>query len=140
MKDDVVVRACRRALVIKRPALLPAFLKNMERAGHAEMHDQHVAGGQSGEQIFRAPAEAVDGPALEPLREMLRQRPAQVARGEARPARTRALHRRLKAAAYGLDFGKFGHRSITAPRRANEYGCAAHSAAGPPRYCLSEQA
>ena len=53
----------------------------------------------------------LDGLALEPLGEILRQRPAQV-----RPRRAstlheaRALHHGLQAAAHGLDFGKLGHR------------------------------
>ena len=75
------------------------------------MHDKHVAGRKVDEQIFGAPADAGHGFALEPLREILWQRPAQVAAvnldlGEARP-----LHGLGKAAAHRLDFGKLGHRS-----------------------------
>ena len=79
VKHDVVVRDVLFALVIIAAELLVVFLKDMKRAGHAEMHDQHVAGRQIGEQIFGAPADAGDGLALEPLREILRQRPAQIA-------------------------------------------------------------
>ena len=73
------------------------------------MHQQHVAGRQVGQQIFRAPAEAGDGLASQPFREILRQRPAQIAAAHLDFGEARAFHRRLKAAAHRLDFGKFGH-------------------------------
>ena len=51
-------RASLRALVVigagRRRA---AVARDAERARHAEMHQQHVAGGEIGEQIFGAPAE-----------------------------------------------------------------------------------
>jgi hypothetical protein len=86
-----------------------ALVQHMERARHAEMHQQHLAGRDIRQQIFRAPADAADGLTLEPVGEILRERKAQV-----RPARldaheTRALHHRLQAAAHGFDLGKLGH-------------------------------
>jgi hypothetical protein len=41
------------ALVIVARKLLAAFFaKHVKRAGHTEMHEQDVAGGQVGEQVF----------------------------------------------------------------------------------------
>ena len=91
VKHDMVVRRMLLALVIVARQLLAAgFTKHMKRAGHAEMHEQHVAGRKIGEQIFRPPAEAGHGLALQALREILRQRPAQIAAMHARPWRKRA--------------------------------------------------
>ena len=58
VKHHVVVRGALRALVIVDAGL--GVLADAERARHAEMHDQHVAGRQIGQQIFRAPAEPFD--------------------------------------------------------------------------------
>ncbi len=75
------------------------------------MHQQHVAGGQIGQQVLGAPAEPLDGLALEPRDEILRQRPAQVAAARLHLLEARALHGGRKAAAHGLDFGQLGHGS-----------------------------
>ena len=90
-------------------ALLVAAVQHAERARHAEMHQQHLAGRQVGEQILRAPVQALDGRALEPLVEVLRKRKAQVRPALLDPHEARALHHGLQAAAHGFDFGKFGH-------------------------------
>src|SRR6516162_2109183 len=83
--------------------------RGAKRSRHAEMHHQHVAGGQVGEQIFGAAAEPLDPLAFEPGDEVLRQRPAQVAAVRDHLGETRAFHHRRKSAAHGLDFGQFGH-------------------------------
>ena len=61
----VVRRAASSAHGNSRPASFRhAALRDAERARHAEMHHQHVAGRQVGEQIFGAPAEPLDRLAL----------------------------------------------------------------------------
>ena len=65
---------------------------------------------RSAEQIFGPPAEAGHGLAVQPLREILRQRPAQIAAAHLDLGEARAFHRGLEAAAHRLDFGQFGHR------------------------------
>ena len=66
VEHHMVVRQVLGAVVIirarRRPS--PAVALDAERARHAEMHHQHVAGRQIGQQIFRAPAEPADGLAL----------------------------------------------------------------------------
>ena len=71
-------------------------LADAERARHAEMHDQHVAGRQIGQQIFGAAAEPLDGLALEALLEVLGDRPAQVRRS--RPSTFRCARLPSRAA------------------------------------------
>ena len=107
MEDDVVVRGALGALVIVDAGL--GVLADAERARHAEMHQQHVAGGQIGQQIFGAAAEAFDLLALQPLLEILRHRPAQAAVAHLDLFEARALHGGREPPAHGLDFGKFGH-------------------------------
>ena len=80
-----------------------------ERARHAEMHDQHGAVVEIGEQVLRAPAEAVT---VRPVRRLAK--PRGKGRRRSRPAlldlaRCRAFHDRREPAADGFDFGKFGH-------------------------------
>jgi hypothetical protein len=55
-----------------------AVHRDPERPRHAEMHDQHVARGKIGEEIFRPAAEAGDGLVLEARGEVLREGKAQV--------------------------------------------------------------
>jgi hypothetical protein len=73
------------------------------------MHQQHLAGGDIRQQVFRPPADAADGLPFQPVGEVLRERKAQVrtARLDAHEART--FHHRLQAAAHGFDLGKLGH-------------------------------
>ena len=130
VEHDVVVGKMLRTRVVK-PAGHSAdpVPQHAERARHAEMHQQHVAGGEIGEQVFGAPAEPLDGLAFEPRLEIFRQRPAQIAaaRFDFREART--FHDRRKAAAHGLDFGQFRHdRSYpdtAAPDRLHEQSATA---------------
>ena len=110
----MVVRAVLRAVVVVAARRLIAargfaLLRDAERARHAEMHHQHVAGGEIGEEIFCASAEAFDGLPFEPRGEILRQRPAQVAAARLDLGEARAFHDGRKPAAHGLDFGQFGH-------------------------------
>jgi len=86
--------------------------KNMKRAGHAEMHNQDVAGGKIGEQIFRAPAEAGHRCTGQPSRKVLGQRPTQIAAANLDLDEAFPRHGRFEAAAHGFDFGQFGHRLI----------------------------
>ena len=86
-----------------------ALVQHVERARHAEMHQQHLAGGDVGQQIFGAPPDPADGLALQPVGEILREREAQVRPARLDPHETRAFHHGLQAAAHGFDFGKLGH-------------------------------
>ena len=110
VEHDVVVRSVLRAVVvIAAGRSVAVLLRDPKRARHAEMHQQHVAGGKIGEEILGAAAEPFDRLALEPGGEILRQRPAQIAAPRLDLGEARALHDRLQAAADGLDFGQFGH-------------------------------
>ncbi len=109
MKHDVVVRDVLVALTMIAAEPTVFFLEDMKRAGHAEMHDQHIARRQIGEQVFGAPADAGDGLARKPARKILRQRPAQIAAPDLDLDEALAFHGRLEASAHGLDFGKFRH-------------------------------
>ena len=93
------------------------------------MHEQNVAGGEVGEEILGAPAEAGHGLAFEALREILAERPAQIAAARFDLGEARAFHDRREAAAHGLDFGKFGHRSCPPASRSNLVNFRRHSAA-----------
>ena len=73
-------------------------LTHAERAGHAEMHQQHVARAEIRREIFGAAAEPGDGLAFEPLGEIGRQRPAQIRPARLDPQDARALHHGRKPA------------------------------------------
>src|SRR3954469_7405378 len=88
------------------------------------MHDQHVAGGEVGQEVFPAPAETLDGFPFQMVNEAGGQRPAQVAAPRLHLRKTRAFHDRLQAATHGFDLGKFGHSGD----RAHAAGCSAGSA------------
>ena len=60
-------------------------------------------------QVLGAATETLDGLALEPLHEILRQRPAQIAAARLDLPEARAFHGRRQATAHGLDFGQLGH-------------------------------
>src|ERR1700728_2474539 len=111
MENDVVMGDMLRALMIVGAGLsavgaVAVFTKDMKRARHAQMHDQDVAGGEVGDEIFRAPADAGYLLAFQPLRKVLGQRPAQVAAPDLDLDEARVLHRRLEATAHRLNFGK----------------------------------
>src|SRR5579883_2342402 len=116
-----MVKLARRAL--------PARFADPKRARHAEMHQQHVAGGEAGQQIFGAAAEAGDGLAVQASRKILLKGKAQVPAAGFRLDDPGALHDRLQAAPDGLDFRQFGHfghspwrGDVIAPLRPARYG------------------
>ena len=133
--DDRAVRHVEHHMIVRRElaarvmefagALLVAAVQHAERARHAEMHQQHLAGRQVREQILGAPVQALDARALEPLVEVLRKRKAQIRPALLDPHEARALHHGLQAAAHGFDFGKFGHGSASSITR-NEFEHACH--------------
>ena len=90
-----------------------AALRDEEAPGHAEMHDQHLAGGEIGEEVFGAPAERDHLLALEARGEALGKGQAQIRTALLDLVEARADHRGLEAAADGLDFGEFGHGAVT---------------------------
>ena len=80
MEYDVLVFRRRLLLILEIAELerFPVRLIDAEAAGHAEMHHQHLAVVEPGKQIFGAPVERVDRSPAQALREVLRQRKAQV--------------------------------------------------------------
>ena len=112
--DDVISQTKQalenvRAVVEAAGCALAGTLRDAERSRHAEMHHQHFSGRQVGQQVLRPATETGHGLALHPLREILRQRPAQVAPPRLHGFEARALHHRLEAAPHGFDFRQFGH-------------------------------
>ena len=73
------------------------------------MHHQHLTGRNIHQQIFGAAAEPAHGLTLQPLGEVIRQRPAQVAAMRHHLLESRAFHYGRKPAADGFDFREFGH-------------------------------
>jgi hypothetical protein len=88
------------------------LVADAERAGHAEVHEQNVTGGEVDREIFRAAADAEHGLALDPPREVLRQRTPQVRPAGIELDDAGALHHRLEAAPHGFDLGELGHENI----------------------------
>ena len=80
------------------------------------MHQQHVAGGQIDGEIFGAAADAEDGLALDPLREVLRQRTPQVRPAGIELDDAGAFHHRLEPATHGFDLGELGHDDVLSDR------------------------
>jgi hypothetical protein len=85
----------------------PFDISNTTR--HAKMHQQHIARREIGQEVFRPPAEPGHRLALEPLGEILRQRPAKIAAPRLHMRKARALHDGRKAPPYRLDLGQFRH-------------------------------
>src|SRR6185312_3591909 len=109
--------------------LLLARLPDAERAGHAQMHQQHVARGEIGQEVFGPPAEPGHGLALQAGGKILLKRKSQVPAAGFGLDDLGALHHRLQAAADGLDFGPFGPFSrspyaddVIPPSRRARYG------------------
>ena len=131
MKDNVIVgRVPRPFVVIAAERVFAAAAKNVQRARHAKVHDEHVAGLKIDEKIFRPPADGGHVLAFEPPREILWQRPTQIAAVHLDLGVTRAFHHWLETAAHRLDFGKFWHRSIGRWRGSDMVNFARHSVAG----------
>ncbi len=80
-------------------------LEHAERAGHSQMHQQHVTRGQVGHQIFGAAAEPSDSLAFQPRDKVLLEGKPQVLAPGFRLDDFCPLHGRLQAPADGLDFG-----------------------------------
>ena len=79
VKHHMIVRAVLAARMMELARRgLAVVLEHAERAGHAEMHQQHVARGQVRQQIFGAAAEPGHGLPLQPGDKILLKRKAQV--------------------------------------------------------------
>src|SRR6516165_8031769 len=89
------------------------LLGDVERARHAEMHDQHLARGELGQEVLCPPFEPLHPLPLQALHEIAGQRPAQIAALRLDPSEARALHDWREPAANGLDFGQLGHSAGT---------------------------
>ncbi len=77
------------------------------------MHDDDRAVVEIDEEIFSAPTEGLDDPAIDPGFEIVGQRNPEVSAAHVDARDSLALQRNLQAAANRLDFGKLGHdRSI----------------------------
>src|SRR5260370_28755171 len=103
-----------RAILIARMmkfarGVLFIVLDDAERARHAQMHQEHVARGQIGQQVFGAAAETRHGLARKPPDKILLEGKPQVFAPDFGLYNSRSLHDRLQAAADGLDFGLFWH-------------------------------
>ena len=86
--------------------------KHPERTGHAQMHQEHVAGGEIRHQIFGATAEAGDDLAFQPRDKVFLKRKPQILAPGFGFQDFRPLHGGLQAAADGLNFGQFRHAGI----------------------------
>src|SRR5581483_12431805 len=76
-----------------------------ERSGHAEMHQQYVAGSEIGHQIFGAAAEPGDGLTVKPADEISLKRESEVFAPDFGFFDPRPFHGRLQSPADGLNFG-----------------------------------
>ena len=98
-----------------RPALWPAV---QQRAGHAQVHDQHATGVEPEDEVLAAPLDRLDARADDALAKGRlvgaldhRHRLARIRRDASRPTMRRPDHARLEVAPYGLDFGQLRHSS-----------------------------
>ena len=80
-----------------------------EAAGHAKMHDQHLAVVEACEQVFGTPVERIDLAAPKPLGEMLRQREAQVVPPLLYAGKAVADQDRRKPQSHRLHLRQLGH-------------------------------
>ena len=74
------------------------------------MHDQNVAAVEAGLQVFRAPPEVKDAPALQPLDEPLGKRKPQVRPPLLDTRDHRPRQHRLEPPPHRLDLGQLGHQ------------------------------
>src|SRR6187551_3052721 len=80
-----------------------------ERSGHAEMHDQRVAGRQDREEIFAAPRQGLNGVTAQAPRESGGEWFTEIGAIEHDAREARAGHRRFEAPADALDFRQLRH-------------------------------
>ena len=73
------------------------------------MHDEHLARGEIGDEVFGAADETLDARAHEPPREIVGQRPTQILAVRLDRDEPGALHRRGKAPPHRLDLGQLRH-------------------------------
>ena len=73
------------------------------------MHQQYIARGKIGQQIFGTAAKPGHGLAFEPRHKILLKGKSQIFSAGFGLNDFGAFHRALQAAADGLDFGQFGH-------------------------------
>jgi len=85
-----------------------------ETAGHAQMGDPGLAGGQGQKQILGPPVHAFDRRPFQPFNEAFRERKAQVRPVDPHPRQARARQHRRQAAPDGFDLGKFRHGALLA--------------------------
>jgi hypothetical protein len=114
MEDYVIMGEVLAALMIVTAEVIvvPLFVaaeKDVKRSGHAEMHEQDVTRREIDQQIFGAPADARHVFALQPLRKVLGERPAQIGAPNLDASDAFAVHCSFEAAADCFNFRKFGH-------------------------------
>ena len=115
LEDDVIVSVGRRG-VCGRDA---------ERARHAEVDEERIAGGQIEEQVFSAAAQRLDGLSLEPGGEAFWKRKTKIRTAKQHTRDRLAAHRAFELAADRFDLGEFGHPDIIAspPDPRGRYSC-----------------
>jgi hypothetical protein len=86
--------------------------RDTKRTRHAEMHQQHVAGGKIRQQIFGAATQPGHKLAIEPRNKILLEWKSQIAAPGLDSRDPLPLHYRLQAATDGFNLGQFGHRKI----------------------------
>src|SRR5262245_55704701 len=124
MEHDVFVFRHGR-LVLVDLAERHAGAVDEEAPGHAEMHDQHFAIVEPGEQIFCPPIERFDLAPREPLAEMLGQRHAQVRPSLLNARKCLADENRLKSPPHSLDLWQLRHAERLFFRDAKSTSCGA---------------
>jgi demethylmenaquinone methyltransferase/2-methoxy-6-polyprenyl-1,4-benzoquinol methylase len=75
------------------------------------MRDQHAAAIEMHQDVFGAARKALDAMALDPMRQILWDRTAQIGPGQIEPRQALSRQGKREAAHHGLNFGKFGHFS-----------------------------
>ncbi len=84
-------------------------LGDAKRSRHAQMHQQHIAGGEIDQEVFGAAADSGDRLALQPRREVGRQRPAQIAPARLHVSKRAPCMTGSRPAPHRLDFRKLRH-------------------------------
>src|SRR5690242_3917568 len=100
----MIVGAILVSRMMESTGFLFVIIEDAKRSGHAEMHQQHVAGAKIGKKIFGAAAEAIHGLALEPGHKILLKRESEVFAPDFGFHKYRSLHGALQPTADRLDF------------------------------------